>query len=86
MRGVGTVIRESLHAFGISDNGCGCTTLANEMDSFGADRVEANLDVFVEKMQESIKRWRRGSLLIPQPPSFVVKELISYAIKKSRES
>lgn len=85
-KGPGTIIRETLHSFGITDNGCGCTALANEMDQVGADRVEAQLDIYVSKMNESIKRWRRNSgLPLPQPPSLVIKELILYGIRKSRQ-
>lgn len=87
MPGPGTIIRETLHAFGISDHGCGCTALANEMDAAGVDLVEKNVDQYVEKMKESIKRWRRESnSILPQPPTFVIKELILYGCQKSRSS
>lgn len=87
MKGVGTIIRETLSCFAINDVGCGCTALANEMDAAGPDTVEQELQSYTEKMKESIKRWRReNNSIIPAPPEATIRLLIVYAISKSRSS
>jgi len=88
-KGIGTVIKELLSAWGITSHyGCGCTDLAIEMDSVGTDVVELQLDEYTQKMSYSIRNWRLSSGIpfpILHPPMFLIKKLIQYAIKKSRE-
>ena len=77
----GTRISEVLRSFGIQPHfGCGCTSLAREMDKVGPDKVLEDLDSYTSKMYESIKNWRKGNRMpIPQPPLFVVKKFIEWA-------
>jgi hypothetical protein len=76
----GTRISEVLRAFGIQPRfGCGCTSLAREMDKVGPDNVLEDLDEYSNKMFESIKKWRKGRKAIPQPPLFVVRSFIKWA-------
>lgn len=85
-KGPGTILRETLRLFGITDNGCGCTELANEMDSVGPVVVQEKFEEYVQKMKESIKRWRRNTgLPIPPPPEITVRKLLQFALSKSLE-
>lgn len=86
MAGVGTVIKELLFSLGIRSNeGCSCTALAQEMDRVGPEHIEKNLDLYVDKMLGSIKKWRRENhSILPTPPRIVVEKLILYGISRSR--
>ena len=88
MKGVGTIIAETISTFGIKSKGCSsCEKLANELNQVGPDLVELNLDFYVTKFKESIKTWRREhSKIVPVPPDAVLKKFLQYAIAKSRES
>lgn len=87
MKGPGTIIRETLKKFGITDNGCGCTALANEMDSVGPNYLELHLDEYTQKMKDSISRWKKISgLPIPQPPEVTIRILLLFAIQQSSNS
>lgn len=85
-RGPGSVIRETLEAWRIKSHaGCGCTELAYEMDQVGANVVEEKITEYTQRMYDSIKIWRRDCRFpVPQPPFFVIQELIEYGIKTSR--
>jgi hypothetical protein len=76
----GTRIKRVLARFGIRPNmGCGCTALANKMDEVGSAKVLEELDSYADEMYESIKKWRRGREVIPQPPLIVVRNFIVWA-------
>lgn len=84
--GVGTILKKILASWGIhSHSGCGCTDLANELDSLPVEEIVQRIDEYTEKMCASIEKWRGKNLktyFLPQPPSMVVKEFILYACKK----
>jgi hypothetical protein len=88
VKGVGSIIRETLQTFYIQDKGCGgCKALADEMDAVGPDVVEAKLEHYVKEMGESIKSWRKlTGTPIPVPPALVCRQFILYAVGKSRSS
>ena len=86
-KGVGSRIKEFLSKRGIvSHSGCGCEELARELDSIGVDEVERRVDEFAEKMQSSIRKWKRGGIskLIPTPPLIVIKNFLLWAIEEER--
>lgn len=84
----GTAIKQLLRLWGIREKGgCGCISLANEMDVDGPDKVEQRLeDYYIPAMDKSIREWRGKFVIkLPQPPQLAVKLLIEYGIKKARE-
>lgn len=85
-RSTGTVIKQTLAAWGISEStGCGCNEICIEMDRDTADVVEIKMEYYVDKMRTSIQNWRlEHRFAILQPPDFVIRELIKYGIKTSR--
>jgi len=86
MAGPGTEIKRVLESFGITaHSGCGCTELASEMDRIGVDKLEKEIDRYSKAMHESVKRWR-GDRPIPTPPLSIIKLLITYGIRRSRNS
>lgn len=87
-RGPGSVISDTLAAWRIKHHaGCDCTSIAADMDSDGPDLVEKKLEHYTSRMKKSIKIWRKVNWYkpIPQPPDFVIRDLILYGISKSRE-
>lgn len=89
IRGPGTIIRQTLAAWGITEHsGCGCTDIANEMDKDGPDNTEIKLEYYVQKMNNSIVNWKASGNVVQQnipTPEFAVRKLISYGVNKSRE-
>lgn len=85
VKGVGTIITETLSAFGITGYvGCGCAALATKMNEAGPEKVQKELDYYTEQMKISINKWRDQHYnLIPPPPEFVIRKFISYACEKS---
>lgn len=89
-RGPGTIIKETLAAWGISEHtGCNCNSIAEEMDRDGPQIVQQRMNYYVDEISTSSRTWRKGlhiaSIHIPtlQPPKFIIKELIEYAITTS---
>lgn len=85
MAGVGTTIKKELASWGIKPKaGCSCIDLAREMDRVGIQAIENNLESYTDRMYDSIKEWRSTSRMpVPQPPKFIVKLLIEWAIQKN---
>lgn len=86
-RGVGTIIKETLAAWYITSNpGCYCEDIAAELDRTNIHRIEERFSEFASKIEESVKSWRSGlKKIVPQPPRYVVEELLSYGIRKHKE-
>lgn len=86
-RGVGSRIKDFLTRRGIvPHDGCGCEELARELDEAGVDEVERRIDYFAEKMQNNVRKWKRGGIrtLIPTPPLIVIKQFLQWAIEEER--
>lgn len=85
---VGSRIKNLLISIGIvAHTGCGCEELAKELDDVGAEGVELRLEHYAQKMQNSIRKWKKGGVknLIPTPPLITIRSLLQWAIDQERQ-
>lgn len=87
VRGIGTIIRDVTEAWKIKGySSCAaCKNLARELDNAGLSNVETNWNYWLIRLNDSIKEWRNErSFPIPQPPMFIVEQLLLYAVQTHR--
>ncbi len=88
MVGPGAVLITYLKKKGIRTTaGCDCTRLAKDMNFAGAEKVLLELEIWTNKMVESIKSWKKltDNKWAPFicPPKMIVQRTIRWACEES---